>query len=333
MAKSKSGRRKRSRVKDKKQKVEPEYEDEDDEEGEEETELKTRKRSQAAVKEQMSKQKLDKIVAIFAIILILGTLTWYLYTTETWPFNIDDSDDDDGSGVILGNYTGNMKVISHVTHKYDDNSWHLIDIGGYTNFILQVENTGTREDTYKLATDNKDNRIKITFNNNNFKLRQLKENLIIVTVTTTINSEFRLPAPITINLISDYSKSILDHVTIDFTVTDLSSEYKVANGDKVSAYYTGAFGENGTLFDHSLKDPNNKDPLYISLADDVQFDNFESRQYVPVIPGFKNGIINMVPEETHVIVVPPEAGYPSSHELGGKTLIFEVYLVSNDREL
>jgi hypothetical protein len=317
MAKSKSNRRKRSRGK--KLKHEPEPMEDDDEEIEDE--IKSRKRSQAAIKEEISRKKLDKIVILVAIIVIASTISVYFYNSDYWPFD-NDGADDGSDEVIYGNYSA-----------YDKNSWHIVDIGGHTNFLIIVDNTGTQTDTYKLTHENKDSRIKITFDDNNFKLNTVKTKLVIAELTTTITSEYRLPAPIKINLVSDNTKSILDTVTIDITVKDLSDGIKVVNGDKVSAFYTGAFGENGSLFDFSLRDPENKDPLFISLAEDVQTDLFESRQYVPVIPGFKNGIIGMVPEETQVIVVPPEQGYPMGHELGGSTLIFEVYLISNDRNL
>jgi FKBP-type peptidyl-prolyl cis-trans isomerase len=169
-------------------------------------------------------------------------------------------------------------------------------------------------------------------NNNNFKLEPKKSELIIVEATTSLTKEYRLPRPIDIELVSGFTKSSLGSVQIDLTVKQLDEQQVIIKDDKVAAYYSGAFQINGSLFDYSLKDPDMKDPLYISLSDDVQTDSFESRQYTPVIPGFKNGIIGMVPGETHAIIVPPELGYPNDHFLGGTTLVFEVNLVSNDRD-
>ncbi len=305
-------------------------EDELEENEEELTEQKARKRSQAAEKLRVSHKKHDKIVVAVAVIIILATLVGYYYM----EYGIGGTSED-GNGSTepkVGNYSATLEVISHVTHTYADNSWHIINIGGFTNFLLKVENTGTLEDTYKLSINNLDNKININFNKNNFKINPQKSILVIVNVTTSYKQEYRLPTPIEINLVSGYTKSTLDSVQIDITVEDLDEEEVVVNGDKLQAYYTGSFGNNGSLFDYSFKDPENKDPLYVSLTNDVQTDKFESIQYVPVITGFKKGIIGMLPGETHVIVVPPELGYPSDHDLGGKTLIFEVKIISNDRD-
>jgi FKBP-type peptidyl-prolyl cis-trans isomerase len=128
----------------------------------------------------------------------------------------------------------------------------------------------------------------------------------------------------------------MDFVELDLTVKDLDEVNIVENGDKIAAFYSGALGTNGTLFDHSFINPGNKDPLYISLSADEQWDLLNVTQYTPVIPGFKQGIIGMVPGETHVIVVPPELGYETGkgpEHLIGITLLFEVQLISNDRNV
>ncbi|WP_455392478.1 FKBP-type peptidyl-prolyl cis-trans isomerase [[Eubacterium] cellulosolvens] len=329
---AKASKRKRSQRRDKKRWGKKPLEDEEIE-LEDETELKTRKRSQAAIKYRMSQKKKDKIVLAVAVILIIIILSVFYYVEYySAPEDSDDGDNDEnGSGP--GNYSGSINIISHVTHQYGKNSWHLIDINGFTSYLIKVENTGNKEDTYKLIINNLDPRISINLDDNNFKLKPTKSKVVIAKVTTTIDKEYRLPTPIEIDLVSEFSKSVLDTVEIDLTVKQLDDSEVILSGDKVSAYYSGAYGSNGTLFDYSLKDPEMKDPLYISLTDNVQTDNFESRQYTPVIVGFKNGIIGMVPGETHVIEVPPELGYPTGHFLGGQTLIFEVYVISNDREL
>ena len=165
--------------------------------------------------------------------------------------------------------------------------------------------------------------------------------MVIINITTTIKQEYRLPTPIDVNLISKFTKSILDTIQIDFTVKALPKDKVIQKGDKIQAYYAGAFAKNGTLFDHSFQDPENLDPsLKVSLIDtdgDGQDDpvtgGLDSKNYNPVIIGFKKGLIDMVPQETHVIIVPPELGYPIDQPLGGETLIFEVFLISNDRDL
>ncbi len=295
-------------------------------------ELKTRKRSQAAEKQRISHKKMDKIVLVIAVIFILVTGGSYAYLSYDL-FTADSTSGDTDTDHKTGNYSGSLQVISHITHNYGKKSWHLININGFTNFMLKVENSGTIEDVYKLSITNLDNRLKIGFNKNDFKLNPTKSALVIVNVTTTHQQKYRLPTPIDIKLISGYTKSVLDSVQIDLTVEALNQDQMVKDGDKVQGYYTGAFYINASLFDYSLKNPENQDPLAVSLANDIQMDKFESKQYTTVIVGFKNGVIGMLPGETHVIVIPPDLGYPSSHELGGTTLVFEVYLISNDRDL
>jgi hypothetical protein len=326
---AKAGRRKRSQRRDAKRK-DKDIELEEDEE-EEFDELKTRKRSQAAIKQQMSQKKKDRIVLVFAAIFIIITLIVLSYFQFFATSDDNDSVDEQNGVTGPGNYTATIHVISHATHQYGKSSWHLLNVNGLTNFMIRVINTGTREDTYKLAINNLETKIKVELDDNNFILKPNKSKLIIADVTTTMGTEYRLPTPIDIDLVSGFTKSVLDSIQIDVTIKRLDTDEVIIKDDKASAYYTGAFGTNGTLFDYSLKDPEMKDPLYLSLSDDVQTDNFESRQYTPVIPGFKNGVIGMVPGETQVIIVPPELGYPNDHFLGGTTLIFEVYVVSNDR--
>jgi len=330
-AKGKSKRTRSRHAQKKKEKEEIITDEESDEELDEEAaEQKIRKRSQVMEKQRLSRKKQDKIVLLVAAILILATAGSYFYYAYILTSSEGSDEDDTDQGP--GNYTGTIQIISDVTHTYGKESWHIINIDGFTNYILKVKNTGTKKDTYKFSINNLDNRIKITFNKNNFELQPNQANLFIANVTTTINYEYRLPTPIDINLFSTYYKSIIDTVKIDITVEDLNEDLVVLDGDKVQAYYTGAFEVNGSLFDYSFKDPENKKPLYISLSDDIQMDKFESIQYVTVILGFKLGLIGMLPEETHVIVVPPELGYPKDQDLGGKTLIFEVKLLKNDRD-
>lgn len=326
---AKSGKRKRNKARHSK-KYEEDVEN-DDEDFDEEPELRERKRSQAAVKHKMSQKRQDKIVLAIAAIIIVFTLSGYFYFVNFIAADEGSAEEKDNNNI--GNYTASIHVISDTTHKYDKTSWHILANDGFTNFLLRVSNSGTKEDTFKLSITKLDSRFKVTFNKNNFKIKPGNNAVVIAEVTTTISYEYRLPTPIKINLISDFAKSVIDNVEIDLTVKQLKTNEEVLVGDKVAAYYSGIFEVNGSLFDYSLKNPETSDPLYISLSDDIQYDTFESRQYVTVIPGFKKGIIGMVPGETHSIVVPPELGYPKDYDLGGKTLIFEVKLLSNDRNV
>jgi len=290
--------------------------------------FKERRRSQTVVKEKRSRKRQDMLVVIIACIIIGATLVGYYYYIFTiYPSTVSE---ESALEPHSGNYTGELYIISDITHNWGKESWHLMDFNGDTNFMLKVDNTGAEDESYKLSHNNKVTRISLKFSKNNFKLKPGESTLVIIDLSTNIDYEYRAPQ-IKIDLKSPIINTVLGSVNINLTITRLDTALKAKTGDKVSAYYTGAFG-NGTLFDHSLKDPDSTEPLHISLSDDIQMGGLDKIQYTTVILGFKKGIINMVPGETHVIIVPPNEGYPSDHDLGGLTLIFEVRLLSNDRE-
>jgi hypothetical protein len=310
------------------QKSEPDEDEfEDDDELYEDEEPIQRKRSTSESRIKLSRKKQDLLIIIIAIILIGGTLAGYYY----YAFVIDTSKDKTEK-VETGNLTGELYVINDISHNWGDNSWHIMNIKGNTNFLLKIENTGELQDTYKLTDNNAVGGIKVKFNKNNIDLKPGKSAISVVNVSNSLNNEYRVPNPISIQLKSITANEILDTVKIYLTIDTLNSDEVALKNQKVSAYYSGSF-ENGTLFDHSLKDPQNTQPLHISLSNDIQMDEFDTNQYATVIPGFKNGIIGMIPGETHVVVIPPELGYPSDQPLGGETLIFEIVLLSNDKDL
>jgi hypothetical protein len=311
------------------------FEERDTELDEDEDAYTYRKRSQAPFKLKMSRRRQDMIVVIIACVLVIGTLGgyyYYLFSTTS-----DTSDDDTANGNVTtvdGQklYSAELFVISDITNNWGEASWHILNYGGKTDFMLKVSNTGLKEDTFKLVDFNTHERIQIIFKENDFKLDAGISKLVIVEVSTNIDYNYRVQPSIDINLISKFTNSISDTIKIDVTVNKLDTDNTALENDKVAAYYTGAF-RNGTLFDHSLKNPIETDPLHISLSSDIQMDKFDSIQYTTVIDGFKLGIIGMVPGETRVIEVPPNLGYPRDHELGGITLMFQVRLLSNDRDL
>lgn len=298
-----------------------------------------RKRSQAPFKLKLSKKKQDMLVIIIACILIgvvsLGYF-YYAYSSNGLWFN-GDGDDSGGNGneTNIQNkplYDGELQIVSDVTHNWDKSSWHLMNYLGETQFMLRIENTGLKDDTYKLSDNNLIDRIQLTYSENNIPIKSGQASLVIVDVVTDIDYNYRIPTSIEIKLKSDFTRSFLDSVKIDLTINELNTEDMAVSGDKVAIYYSRGF-ENGTLFDYSFKDPNSNTPLYISLSESAQNDKWNKIQYNPEIQGLRNGIIGMLPGETHVIEVPPELGYPPEHNLGGITLIFEVRLLSNDRNL
>ncbi len=98
-----------------------------------------------------------------------------------------------------------------------------------------------------------------------------------------------------------------------------------AAGDKVSVFYVGKL-DDGTLFD-----TNNE-----SVARSAGVYN-QARQYVPfeftlgmgkVIAGFDKAVTGMKIGETKKVRIPPEEAYGDQGPLAGKTLNFEIKLVS-----
>ncbi len=287
---------------------------------------RSRRRSQAPAKQQLSRKKQDMLVLVIAIILITGTLGGYFFVYGF--FGADTSSDNDQQ--TTGNLSGELFVISDLTQEWDKHSWHILNINGITNYLLKVTNTGAREEIYELSDDNEIKNIQIKYNKNSFKLKPGSSSAVILDVTSDLTNEYRVPTPINVFLKARSSTLILDTVQIDLTIKQLDEKNEALDGDKVSAYYLGSF-INGTVFDKSMRDVQAPQPLLISLSDESQYNKFnEELEYVVVIPGFENGIIGMIPGETHVVAIPPEQAYDAG-ELKGLTLIFEIRLLSNDR--
>ncbi len=96
-------------------------------------------------------------------------------------------------------------------------------------------------------------------------------------------------------------------------------------GDEVSVFYVGKL-DDGTVFD-----TNNE-----SVARSAGVYN-QQRQYVPfeftlgmgkVIAGFDKAVTGMKIGETKTVKIPPEEAYGNQGPLAGKTLNFEIKLVS-----
>lgn len=296
---------------------------------------KLRKRSQAEIKYRSSRKKKDALVVLLACISIsLLISVYFLNSSSIFSSTTDDRNEDDGGSTVVDgsveNYDSELFVVSDVTNNWGNDSWHIMNYYGDTNFMLKIINTGFKEDTYILSVSNQISKLYFEFNENNFLLKPGRSKLVILNVSNGINYDYRVPVTsIKVNLRSARLKSDVDTVDIDLTIKDLDEDKKANQGDKISAFYTGTF-LNGTLFDYSFRNPEDKNPLHVSLSDDIQTDEFEKIQYTTVIPGFKNGIIGMIPGETKAIIVPPGEGYPQDHELGQSTLIFQVRLLSND---
>lgn len=95
---------------------------------------------------------------------------------------------------------------------------------------------------------------------------------------------------------------------------------EVKAGDKLTVNYQGAAWETGKIFDQTF----GKDGKPVPLSTDE------------VIQGFKAGLVGQKVGSTVLIGIPPEYGYgveeSEGNELGGKTLLFVVEIVSIDTE-
>jgi hypothetical protein len=91
------------------------------------------------------------------------------------------------------------------------------------------------------------------------------------------------------------------------------TEEGVVLGDKVAVEYTGRL-ENGTVFDSSVGEP----PLEFVVGEQG------------IIPGFQKAVLGMTEGESKMVSIPPEEAYGvnGTHPLAGKTLVFEITLVS-----
>jgi FKBP-type peptidyl-prolyl cis-trans isomerase SlpA len=80
---------------------------------------------------------------------------------------------------------------------------------------------------------------------------------------------------------------------------------KIKIGDTVSVNYTGKF-EDGTIFDTSLVE--GREPITVKMGEKQ------------VIPGFENGLMDMMVEEKKTVEIEPEMGYGPYRE----EMIFDV---------
>jgi len=110
--------------------------------------------------------------------------------------------------------------------------------------------------------------------------------------------------------------------TVKVYKIDYPSEVPVVNpnaaklGDVVEVDYTGMF-ENGTVFDTSK----GKDPLKFTLGGNA------------IIQGFENAVIGMEVGQNKVVTISPGEAYGfGSHPLANKTLVFNITLVSINKE-
>lgn len=196
---------------------------------------------------------------------------------------------------------------------------HKAEPGGSTDWGIRVASVANSPDTIEFSYEG-GSLLQITLDRTNLPLAAGDEFVNAVRVHVPIAT------PLGSYDFTVYARSVTDpnafhFVTLTVEVEDLEDR-TVGFEDKVQCQYVlwidgrtfheSSYEQEGT-FKVSIN-PDNADATYLS-----------------VIPGFSEGIQGMKVGETKLVVVPPEKGYtdPSS-PMYGKTLYFQIELVSID---
>ncbi len=195
---------------------------------------------------------------------------------------------------------------------------HKAGQGGYTEYAIRVTNLANAADTIQFSSEGTSPLV-VTFDES-IPMAPGDQDITIIkvdvpSVTPLGSYDFRIYAT------SRSDPVAKDLVDLTVEIVTLSERYVITT-DKVQVHYAlwlseGDFWESSYQRGETLLvsvDPENKDDIYIE-----------------VIPGFYEGLPGMKRGETKVVVVPPSKGYTNPDaELWGKTLIFQIELVSID---
>ena len=224
------------------------------------------------------------------------------------------------------------------------NNTHDADPGNSTVYALLIRNGQNGEDTIYLSytESHLPSNWSVNFEFDSITIPAWESRVVICTVNTSENSS---KGRYDIKLIATASSGATAELWVNTSLILDFAQDKVEEGDKVQIDYIGVFPD-AFMFDTSLFEaanntdlpktpdfnpsafPSSYTPLgvYIGPSDPDPGDN-----YTQVIQGFWEGSIGLKVNETTVVRIPPEKAYTNpSDALYGKTLIFQIKLISID---
>jgi hypothetical protein len=251
------------------------------------------------------------------------------------------------SGNTQKSYTLDYKLtIFHETYGVELfclNNTHEADKGNSTAYALLIKNTGNGEDTISLSytESHLPGNWTVTFEYDSISVPAQDYRVVICTVDTYENStdgRYDIKLIATTGLGNTAELWVNTSLVLDFNDT------KVVEGNMIKLDYIGVFPE-GLMFDTSVFDAANNSDLPKTLdfqpkppsaytpfgvyAGPSDPDNTDD--YHQVIDGFWEGAIGLKVNETTVVRIPPEKAYTNPTDaLYGKTLIFQIKLISID---
>lgn len=224
------------------------------------------------------------------------------------------------------------------------NNSHYADPGRSTYYAIMVKNTGNNLDTITVSYQESHlpNNWSISFDINSINVTGLGTEVIICNITTHSDTP---KGRYDIDIIATSSSGKNASIRVNTSLIKDFEEKMLEINDKARVNYIGALTD-GMIFDTSYFEvANNSDypktedfsmrsfyePLGMFVGDS---DPDPSDKYGGMIEGFWKGVIGMKMNETKVVRIPPEMAYTKpgyeEHALYGKTLIFEITVVSID---
>lgn len=243
------------------------------------------------------------IIAIFVIVIVLVA---YIIQ-PSFVFGEENGETDKRYGILL---------------KIDPGpNTHRAEPGGYTEWGVQMTSLSTVADNFDFSSVDS-TPLHVTYDSQAVGLTSGQQHINIiridVPVTTPLGSyNFRVYAT------SRADSTASDFLNLTVDVVSLSTR-TVGQDDKVKCHYILWVRGEGNVEDDSYSRGS-------TLAVAVDPENSDGT-YIGVIPGFSQGLLGLKIGETKVEIVPPNMGYSTDpdHALFGKTLIFQIELVSID---
>lgn len=285
----------------------------------------------------ISVDKKESVKTNFTITPLVNTAR-----NQTYPFTLTITSGNTQQSYSL-DYTLIVFLTTYQFKLLSLNNTHDADPGNSTAYALLIRNGQNIEDTIYLSytESHLPSNWSVNFEFDSITIPAWQSQVVIFTVNTSENSS---KGRYDIKLIATASSGATAELWVNTSLILDFTQDKVEEGDKVQIDYTGVFPE-GLMFDTSVFEAaNNTDlpktvdfsplpnysysPLevYVGPSDDDPGDN-----YTQVIQGFWEGTLGLKVNETTVVRIPPEKAYTSpEHGLWGKTLIFQIRLISID---